>query len=49
MRWINAFLAVCTAAFLMAARLLGWPLFWIAAGLLLAGCITRLLVRQMME
>lgn len=49
MRFINAFLLVCAAAFLIASGMLGWLPFWIAAGILLACCVTRLLAGKMME
>ncbi|WP_302013953.1 hypothetical protein [uncultured Akkermansia sp.] len=49
MRFLNAFLLMCAVVFLLAAGMLGWSPFLIAAGLLLAGCITRLVVWKMMK
>lgn len=49
MRFINAFLLVCAVAFLLAAGVLGWSPFLIAAALLLIGSITRLAVWKLMK
>jgi hypothetical protein len=49
MRFINAFLLACAVAFLLAAGVLGWPPFLIAAALLLIGAIARLAVWKLMK
>lgn len=49
LRSINVFLLACAVAFLLAAGLLGWAPFLIAAALLLAGAVTRLVVWKLMK
>ncbi|WP_455563586.1 hypothetical protein [Akkermansia massiliensis] len=49
MRFINTFLLACAVAFLLAAGVLGWPPFLIAAALLLIGAIARLAVWKLMK
>lgn len=49
LRFINAFLLACAVAFLLAAGLLGWVPFLIAAALLLTGAVTRLVVWKLMK
>lgn len=45
----QCFLLACAVAFLLAAGLLGWPPFLIAAALLLTGAVTRLVVWKLMK